>query len=819
MSELASKGAARDGRAGVAPIAGRSWRGAASERRESIALGVIAAVAAARAMLSISPALRFDTDPAVIPGALAGIGPSASLLLDSLGLIGVAMLLAGRAGRRSEAAAALDRGRDSTPAQVRGRVRSIGLAPLLVLVPLPGFLATLLGESGGLSDLWRGASWLAAALAAASIVGRGRAARTIVGAVLLGAIAAMLVRGASQVLVEHPATVEHFEKNRDAFLSARGWTPGSPAALSYERRLRQVEASGWFGLANVYSGVAVAGAFAFAGLAMSARRLAPTARDSAARSQDSAAHARDRTATASSLICAVAAIGAVAIVVVNGGKGAIATLLIGGAAAGVLGLARGRGPRVIPALLCTLVVAGFVAAFVRGAILGETPMEERSLLFRWYYILGAMRIVVAHPWSGVGAGGFQDAYLVSRPWFSPEEVTSSHSAWLDWLAAFGVGGAALVVLSLALLVRSLRGAMEPDDSAPIEVDASSAKISALAVAGGAVLALALTSRTDLDAASLSSRAVASLAAIVTARCAASLLARSRSRAVEIGFAVAALAMLVHGQVDMDFWHPGAVWWCWLLLGAAACSRPPRPRSMDRVVKTIVVVASITGAASLAVTSVRIGAQERAVERAAQRLEQAAAANLPLPRGPAAEALEDAVTIEPRNELVWQAAVEQLILAAAQLDQHAAPRRALVERAVRAADDSFAARPCAATAKFRLDAHHVRLIERLGGAAEVARRLESPPPGARLDDDAEGRAIEAAAREYLRRDPRSASAWTQCAEILWLLGDSVGAADAAREALRVDTSYRLDPLRQLPDRTRAWLTKTSRAPEAANPPAP
>lgn len=802
-------------------------------RRESLAIGAIAAVAAARTMLAISPALRFDTDPAQSPGALAGIGPSGSFILDAIGLGAVALLLFER----------------------RARAGSIGFAPLLVLLTLPAFLATALAGDGAFSDLWRGASWMAAAFAASVVAGGGSKARVIVGAVLLGALAAMLVRGASQVLVEHPAMVADFNANRESFLAARGWPPGSPAALSFERRVRQVEASGWFGLANIYSGVLVAGAAALAAIAWSMKRSATTQRqlgattrhaDPSSSRQPSVRTAQPSTSVAG-LLCAVLALGAIVLVVVNGSKGAIATLLIVAGAALVLALARGRAARAIPWLLILLALAGFLAAFVRGAILGEVEMSERSLLFRWYYLLGTARLFVTHWWPGVGAGGFQDAYLISRPWFSPEEVMSAHSAWLDWLAAFGVAGVGLVALSVRLAWRALRGAAEPsaESTAPrAEASAERAQttaqpnpaaasgatgaaarshaelptIATCASLAGSALAVGSTSWTDLEPAALTVRAAATLAAALAAWSAASVMqAADRSsdaapqRTVLTGFALAALALLVHGQVDMDFWHPSAVWWCWLMMGTAATAWPRASpaRRVDRVIRPVLMVVTFAGAAWLAITGLRAGAQERALERAARRLEEAVAASEPLPRARAAELIEQSLVLEPRNEVVWQAALEQMLFAMDQIPRDSAQRQALLERAVVLGDSAYSARPCAATAKLRLDAHHRRLMERFGGPAEVALRLAQPAPTQPMDGP-EADAVVAAAEEYLRRDPRSTGAWIQLSEIQWLLGHPSAAVNAARRALVVDASFALDPLRRLSDFERERLERRARS---------
>ncbi|HQR39835.1 MAG TPA: hypothetical protein PLF26_15715, partial [Blastocatellia bacterium] len=76
-------------------------------------------------------------------------------------------------------------------------------------------------------------------------------------------VAAVLAfRGIEQVFIEHPGTVENFKRNRDAILAAQGWPPDSAMARGYERRLMQAEATGWFGLSNVYASFAAASSVA-----------------------------------------------------------------------------------------------------------------------------------------------------------------------------------------------------------------------------------------------------------------------------------------------------------------------------------------------------------------------------------------------------------------------------------------------------------------------------------------------------------------------------------------------------------------------------
>ena len=213
---------------------------AAPSRRGTAAATVacvgIAAIAAGQALVSHPPALWFDVDPAADPSPYAGVAPSTGMLLDSLSLV----LAAG-------AVLAVRRGIDRVGAAL------VALA------------------ARGADDALRGLQWAAAMGGAAAIAvslrampaARMRVVRAVALGILLGAAVPMAVRGGYQLWQEHPATVAHYRAHRAEVLAARGWAEGSPQQLTFERRLMQPEATAWFGLSNVASGVLGAGALAW----------------------------------------------------------------------------------------------------------------------------------------------------------------------------------------------------------------------------------------------------------------------------------------------------------------------------------------------------------------------------------------------------------------------------------------------------------------------------------------------------------------------------------------------------------------------------
>jgi hypothetical protein len=56
-------------------------------------------------------------------------------------------------------------------------------------------------------------------------------------------------------------------------------------------------------------------------------------------------------------------------------------------------------------------------------------------------------------------------------------------------------------------------------------------------------------------------------------------------------------------------------------------------------------------------------------------------------------------------------------------------------------------------------------------------------------------------DVLAHDPRHTTSWVRLVDAFGMARDEAAARDAARKALEVDDSFRLDPLRQLPSAVR------------------
>ena len=107
-------------------------------------------------------------------------------------------------------------------------------------------------ESMHRSTMWAGA--MALALAGRHLAEHDRLRRLAV-ASMLAMLIPMVIQSFIFVLIEHPATVAMFQKNQQDFLAARGWAEGSSQHQLYVRRLMFNDATGAFGLSNVYGSI------------------------------------------------------------------------------------------------------------------------------------------------------------------------------------------------------------------------------------------------------------------------------------------------------------------------------------------------------------------------------------------------------------------------------------------------------------------------------------------------------------------------------------------------------------------------------------
>lgn len=387
-----------------------------------------------RAMMGFELLPGWELDPLVIPPSGGTLGPQESVRIDAMVIVGALLLMA------------------SAPGKVRWGLivlAMIGCVPILYHAYFAspfGGLAWTEGTGGTGGNRRIGLAWLAGIGAAVALAHAGRDAsvRRITGGVIIGFVAMLAVRGAQQIFVEHPRTLADWTSQKDVFLAAQGWTPGSSMARSFERRLVQPEASAWFGLSNVYGTFAAAGFVASAGWAALVWRL-PRVKG----------RARLRTLSLLSLLLAGTSMA------LSQSKGAMVAGAAGLVLLGAMSLVRSRITHRNRGLFgAGLALAGVLTALalipLRGLV-GER-IGELSILFRWFYAQAALRMFAAHPARGVGPDGFQQAYLLAKNPLSPEEVVSPHSIFLDYIATLGIPGLAWALLLLLLAAGAARSA-------------------------------------------------------------------------------------------------------------------------------------------------------------------------------------------------------------------------------------------------------------------------------------------------------------------------------------------------------------------------
>jgi hypothetical protein len=357
----------------------------------------------------------FEVDPLVDPLHWFGIGPGQGALLSVLSLVVSSIIL------------------------LESRLSGRGIDRLLLLFASVPLIPILLHGTLSAADMSRGLDWFAAAIAAVSIAHAVRAPgmRSLVLSTLLGILAVLCAHGFVQIFIEHPMTVKYFQINQEDVLASFGWAPDSEQARLYTRRLLQPEATGWFGLANLVSGLLAFGTVLILSSVVRARGISGGLR-------------------VFLLVIVVGLFGW--ILVINGSKGALGALVIGLVITSLSVLTPQRSGRTGFTGMGWLALAGVVipagVIFFRGAILGEASLGgEKSLLFRWHYVIGALRMFFTEPYFGVGPDGFQSAILSLKNAFNPEDPTSAHNVILDWFSTLGLFAFGWVFLLGLLTIR------------------------------------------------------------------------------------------------------------------------------------------------------------------------------------------------------------------------------------------------------------------------------------------------------------------------------------------------------------------------------
>jgi len=720
----------------------------------TIAFIIIVAIALLRCVIVFAPQTVFDVDPAASPVPWGGLGMAGSLTLDVMMMFGCALGLFGE--WRS------------------GRGINLWLTTL-VLIPAPIIMWHGSREAG---HLWLGSTWLAAMIGSVTLVHLARDAmwrRTLI-ALLLAIGAPLLLRGLSQITWEHAATVSAYQESKAAFLHAQGWDADSPAVKIYERRLMQPQPLGWFATTNILATM-------LAGILVGSTALAVSSW-------------RTKLPSGWTGVAALIALGCGAMLAFTGSKGAFLAVAAGAFMLIMLCVPRLAGVFASRpgAFSLVLIAITIIAVILRGALLPESFLGDKSLLFRWHYWLASVGIIINNFLTGVGPDGFQAAYTMFRVPRNPEEVASAHNIFIDGIATLGVNGLAwvLLVILLTLTPRLRVRKDEPKLHAP-PITPSFAPIiviSLLVMLGSLFVEWpVIDSDFGFDFQSAMVRVLGfglmPVIAIVLFKIMGSVSDREKS----IAIMAALTTVLVHAQIEMSLTQPGPPAWAfaWLALVGAAGHEIQRHRRITALFTAIVV--AIIAAWITVFGVVPATAQQQIMERAAvpirvlsQNLDDE---RLVLERRrAAADELVLAYDRWPINVRPLEAAVIQLELASARVDASAP-----IGLVMQAAD--------------LID----RAIAEHGRPSSISLGVVVHSRLARVTGDAEhwARAIELATR-LTQLDPNGLGAWRRLGDVLWMAGQKPQAAEAYRRALECDANFALDKLKQLSEKDRKEIER-------------
>lgn len=755
-----------------------------SPRPDAITAGIgtviVVFCALVRVLVSIDPMPVWSMDPLVMWIPPAGIGPTALMTLDLVGILGAAMVLVAR----------------------RRGVPALGTALLLL-----GGVGVVIHAARLPADAEIALPWFFAVSGAFALAHLPRASmgRSAALAAMLAVAVILVGRGVVQVFIEHPQTVESYRQTREAFLESQGWSADSAMARNYERRLFQPEASGWFGLSNVFGSIMAAMSLGLGTMGVLSLRDKPS----------------DRRVP---WILLVAATLCVFGLVLSHSKGGVGAGLLGLVAIVAATRTRGRA-RLVLAAVPVLVLLGIIARGLVGERIGDL-----SILFRWFYMQGATRIFLDHPLVGVGPAGFKDAYLLARPPLSPEEVNSAHNLLFDWLATLGLFALAWIAL-LALACRGIGAAIDDRRVHAVlpERDERPTVLIACGLFAATIAVAAFFERTLLTPEMGIVRAVGLVGGLAVAGATVRAY-REHPRAITLGAASIAAVLLGHMQIEVVGVWAGSAPLAACLIGLAV--NPPGDSGDRRAGGWIGAIGLVAVGLIVALTSGRaLGRWEREMARATAAVEPIASAIADLTEAdPGSQASMDAASViadhsgrrlaSSGEELSAQiglararaveSAVPGLLAAVEARPAHGPTRqqavRMLIHSAVAARDQAqrdvrleralTVARAGTEAAgdrsgSWRLLANTLRTAGEVGPETTRRARIEAAY-------DALTRAIEL--------DPRGLTISLDLADLADALDRPADAQAWSRRALEINSNFRLDPLRQLTEEERTALER-------------
>ncbi len=635
-----------------------------------------------------------------------------------------------------------------------------------------------------------GGNWIGATalgLAAMLLAGVPRR-RTLLVAAMVALVVPLSLDAAHQVLVEHPMTVRQYEADRAAALAAQGIEVGSAAQRKFETRLNQVEATGQFGLSNVFGSVIGTLTLLAGGVALAAmcRRAVPWWRPAG--------------------VVAIALLGVVALMMTLSKGALLAALLAGGAVA----VAWRAKPGWLRAVCVGAVVFAFAAVVVRGWIgPPDSPAGERSLLFRWFYWQGAASMLAQDPLWGVGPGRFQEYFLRHKPPLCPEDVSDPHNVFVSWLSMLGVGGAALCGMLGVMFWRAasppLAASHQADGSTTAPREAIAKPPAAgdvnwrlLVALAAALLAFGAQYVIQLDMLWIDSAAILVLGAVLFVAIAARLPADwLDTPAARLGLIAAATGALVHAQIEMNLVNTMSAPLLFVLLGTAAGrgDAATRERSPARWPWAVLLGVALAACSPLALFVPRLAiAQARMGQAVRALVESPDSSDSYLVVGDIL-GVSGWFPHEPRGAALYHEAVVAAI-SRQPLDEQAGLWREVA--------DEWPV----------LDPPHPAS---LNPAKQLRRRLLIVRLGWRASGDPFW--VEQAARAQAgleRYEPHGLFAFVELGDVFAAMGASQKAVEAYRRALAIDANYYLDPDSRLSDPVRGRIAAYVRRNTAVEP---
>ena len=261
-------------------------------------------------------------------------------------------------------------------------------------------------------------------------------------AIAVGFLAIFLAQSVIYKFLELPETQAQFKLDRDKIYEANHWSPDDFAAKQFDLKVKNGELIGFYKSPNTLAAIATLCAFITAGFALQrwidgdSVGLIISLGVPVILTPLMLWGTGSRTAMAGAVICAIFL--------------AIAWWFRATLAA---------RSKTFFAVACAFALLGAAGVITLGIKTGG--LIHDSLNFRWNYWLASWRLMLYHPWRGVGWSNFGDAYLGFRLPVATEEIKDPHNFIVKFLVETGIIGAVLAIVWMARSFREMTTPIEP----------------------------------------------------------------------------------------------------------------------------------------------------------------------------------------------------------------------------------------------------------------------------------------------------------------------------------------------------------------------